>query len=101
LKRNNPYISIVFAFIAAFGITVSSIHLHELDEHDADTKHVWVAQDDIHCVICGSIFKTTPDHGTHSQYLADSDIIHFSDATEKAQQPFERFQEGRSPPLFS
>ena len=101
MKRNNPYISTVFAFIAAFGITVSSIHIHELDTHDADTKHVLVVQDDLHCVICGSIFKTTSVHETHSQHLADSDIIHFFDATEKAQQPFEKFQEGRSPPIIS
>jgi len=99
LIRNNPYISTLFAVIIAFGISVSSIHIHEIDVHDADTKHVWV-QDEIHCVICGLVFKTTSDPGALSHYLDVSVMIHFTESTENARQPFEKFQEGRSPPIF-
>jgi hypothetical protein len=98
LKKRNKYISFFFATVIAFGVTVSSVHIHADDFHDMDTEHVLV-EEELNCVICGSIIKFNPVVETFTT-AKDSPKSHYLPALfEQAAKPFGKFKDGRAPPL--
>ncbi|MCC5941490.1 MAG: hypothetical protein JJU37_08100 [Balneolaceae bacterium] len=93
------HISILSAIVVAFGITISSIHIHIDDHHSAETGQS-ITQDELHCLICGSVFKFNTDCDQISDAQPDSKPFLFSTPTEKATTPFVPFYDGRAPPFF-
>ncbi len=97
IKKSNPNISALFAVIIAFGITISNTHVHIHEFHDAGANYVSV-DEELHCVICGSVVNFNPEAYTQSFYKDTPELSLFSEKTEHANQPYNKFQEGRSPP---
>ena len=91
------HISLLSAIIVAFGITISSIHIHIDDHHSAETDQS-ITQDELHCLICGSVFKFNADCDQISDAQPDSKPFLFSTPTEKVTTPSVLFYEGRAPP---
>jgi hypothetical protein len=100
LKNSKKIISLLFAGILAFGVTVSATHMHLDDFSDVQTEHI-VSADELFCAICGSLFKFTPDYQSAVLYQHSPDPYYFGAATESAIVPFSRYQQGRSPPLLN
>jgi hypothetical protein len=98
LNSLNKYISILFAGVLAFGVTVSATHMHLDDFSDTQTEHILV-EDELFCVICGSLFKFTPDANAAVLHQQKPEASLSEVSTESAIPPFSRFQEGRSPPI--
>jgi hypothetical protein len=100
LNSLKAYISLFFAIVLAFGMTLSAIHMHVDDFTDVQTEHILV-EVEFQCNICGSLVKFTPDDQSFT-FLQDSpEIYFFSSPVQSAISPFGIFQDGRAPPLFS
>jgi hypothetical protein len=93
----NKYISLAFAFVIAFGMTVSSVHIHIDDFHDVETEHV-LAEEELHCTICGAITKTDAPGCAETAVLLTAGLSLVSAETKNPTLPFFRFQDGRAPP---
>lgn len=99
VNTSKPYISLFFAAVLAFGVTLSSIHIHIDDFSDVQTEQILV-ENDIQCVICGSVFKFNPDHQVFTSNQDYPEIYFFSTPVQNVISPFDIFQEGRSPPFL-
>jgi len=99
-NSSNTYLSFLFAGVLAFGITMSSIHMHLDDFSDVSTSQILV-EEELFCAICGSVFKITPDASSAVLNYSKPDSFHFDTDIKSATQPFSRLQQGRSPPLYS
>ena len=93
------HISLLSAIIVAFGITISSIHIH-IDDHLFAETGQSISQDELHCFICGSVFKFNTDCDLITDAQPASEPFLFSTPTEKAISPFVPFYDGRAPPSF-
>jgi len=95
--NKKPYISILTSLILAFGITMSSIHIHLDDHHSADTVHQ-VVEEDFHCVICGSVVHTIdPVHETGQTFPTFEQQLS-SEIPVQPESDLGRLQDGRAPP---
>lgn len=93
------HISLLSAIIVAFGITISSIHIH-IDDYNLSETGQSVAQEEVHCYICGSVFKFTPDCDQTVDLKPISEPFLFKRSTESEKNSFFPFHDGRAPPFY-
>lgn len=98
VNKIKNHISIVSALVVAFGITISSIHIHIDDHLFAETGQI-ITQEEVHCFICGSIFKSVPDQSSYNYYNihAEPSLIFLNDVNTSS--AFAPKTLGRSPPV--
>lgn len=99
MKNYKNYISLFFAVTIAFGVTVSAVHVHFDDFQDVETEHA-LSEEELNCVICGSIFKFNSESENIAHYQEVPDTFYFFSITERANSPFGKFKDGRAPPFF-
>jgi hypothetical protein len=93
------YISLFYALLIACGTTLSAVHIHIDDFHGVETEHI-VVQEEITCVICGSVFKFTPDCEPFRGIQEPPEPCLFSASPEQPASPSGVFYEGRAPPFL-
>ncbi|TVR34433.1 MAG: hypothetical protein EA390_02875 [Balneolaceae bacterium] len=97
MKQLNKYISFFFAAVIAFGVTVSTLHVHDSANHNEKTEHVLV-EEELTCVVCGSIFKYNSTGEIYSGLLILPETFFFDTSFERASYPIGKFKDGRAPP---
>ncbi len=98
LKKQNKYISFFFAAVIAFGVTISSIHVHIDSFHDVETEHVLVEKE-LSCVICGSAFKFNYAGHTLVTHQVINEALFLDIDFEHTLTPKGILKDGRAPPF--
>lgn len=97
LLTSKSYISLLTSLILAFGITMSSVHIHLDDLHSADTPHQ-VVEEDLHCVICGSVVHTIDPVNESGFSFPTPEQQLSSEIPAQPESDLGRLQDGRAPP---
>jgi len=97
VNKIKNHISIVSALVVAFGITISSIHIH-IDDHLFAETGQSISQDELHCFICGSVFKFNPDSENAVDSAPQSETYFYVVSNGKESSSFVPSNNGRAPP---
>jgi len=100
LDNKRTYISIFFGLILLIGTGLSSVHFHADDYSKTETVHQLV-EDDFQCVICGSVFKFSPQPVVESEIIVSSTPIRFVQIDISYAASEIPFFDGRAPPVFA
>ena len=99
MTKLKPYISLFAALVIAFGVTASSIHMHDDNANDFETEHVLV-EEELICIVCGSIFKFNDENLSSAEIVDTPDAHTFFTSFELAINLSGTFKDGRAPPFF-
>jgi len=97
LDKKRLYISVFFSFVLLLGTALSSMHFHIDDTSGTETVHQLV-EDDFQCVICGSVFKYSPQSEFVSEVFTNSTTLRYVQPTLSYDSSEIPSFDGRAPP---
>jgi len=86
--------------VLLLGTALSTIHIHNDDSTGSETVHQLV-EDDFQCVICGSIFKYSPQSESVSEVFIKSTIVRYVQPTLSYDSSELPSFDGRAPPVVA
>ncbi|WP_141691553.1 hypothetical protein [Rhodohalobacter halophilus] len=98
MDKQRVLISLFFGLILLIGTGLSSSHFHIDNYSDSETVHQLV-EDDFQCVICGSVFKFSPQTGIESEVIVSSTPVRFVHNSISYTSVTYPSYDGRAPPV--
>lgn len=98
LDKKRIYISLFFSLVLLTGTALSTVHFHNDDTSGSETVHQLV-EDDFQCVICGSVFKYSPQSESVSNVFINPTTVRYFQPTLSYDSSELPSFDGRAPPV--